>query len=150
MRVLVLSICLSLHAALAGGQTVRTPPPGSTERTAICDAMRDFVARNYALRAFPKPIVFKIESIRVQGSYCHFEGFPLFKDGSQAIGTYVPDIVLSTCLEKGAKGWRVVYDLSRTDVPDAAELRRIRKAFPKRFPLSVLSPFWRRMLEQGG
>lgn len=141
---------LLLLASPGRGQNVYTPLPGSPERQAICDTMRDFVAKNYTLRPLPKPIVFKIESLRVQGNYCHFQGFPIFKDGSDAIGPYVYDIVLSTCLKKGGNGWRVVYDLSRTDVPDAAELRQIRRAMPKDFPLTVLSRFWRELLERGG
>jgi len=81
----ILILCIAASSAIA--QTAYTPKPGSPERQAICDAMRDFVKTNCAQKPLPKPIVFVIDSIRVQGNYCHFEGFPEFNDGSDAIGS---------------------------------------------------------------
>ena len=137
----ILSLLTISSAVLA--QSAYTPLPGSPQRQAVCDTMRTHVAANYTLKALPKPLVFKIDSIRIQGNYCHFQGIPIFKDGSDAIGEYVYDIVLNICLERGQNGWMVVYDLSRTDVPGDQEMREIKDGFPSDFPISLLSRFWR-------
>jgi hypothetical protein len=56
------------------------------------------------------------------------------------------DIAFNLCLKKTAGRWEVIVDLSRTDVPDAAELRTIKSNFPRDFPLSLLSSTWRKLL----
>ncbi len=143
MRLLTVILGLLTISSAVFAQGIHTPLPGSPERQAVCDTLRTYVAANYTLKRLPKPIVFKIDSIRIQGDYCHFEGIPLFKDGSDAIGVYVYDIVLNICLERGGDGWMVVYDLSRTDVPSDQEMREIKEGFPSDFPTSLLSKFWR-------
>lgn len=129
------------------GAAPHTPQPGSPERQAICDAMRVYVAR-HASRKLPMPIVFKVEFMRVDGDYAGFEGYPIFKDGSPAIGTYLPDIVTTVILLRSPAGWRVIADLSRTDVPSADELAGIRGTLPADLPGGVLPDFWRKMLKR--
>src|SRR2546422_9130402 len=114
---------LSLYAgvALAGAQSDYTPKPGSSERQAICDAARTYVLRKYATAPLPQPIVFKIDRVRVQDHYCNFEAIPLFKDGGYVSPQYMVDIVFNLCFKRTNNRWNVIVDLSRTDVPDAAE-----------------------------
>ena len=124
-----------------------TPEPGSRERIAICDAARAFVLSRYASnQALPQAIVFKIEHLSVQEPYCNFEAIPLFKDGSNISTEYMEDIAFNFCLKKTAGRWDVILDLSRTDVPDAAELRTIKSNFPGDFPLSLMDDTWRQLL----
>jgi hypothetical protein len=142
---LLLSI---LGLAEAGGQTAYTPRPGSIERQSICDAVRPYVVRQYGLAPLPKPIVFKIEWMRVQGCYCNFEAIPLFKDGSYVSTKYMVDIAFNLCLKKEGERWIVIVDLSRTDVPDGTELQTIKRKLPSDFPISLLSPTWRDLLNK--
>jgi hypothetical protein len=129
-------------------QLIHTPKPGSPERQAICDAARPYVLSNYAIAALPQPIVFKINHISVQEPYCNLEAIPLFKDGSYISTEYIEDISFNFCLKEKAGTWEVIIDLSRTDVPDSSELRKIRGNLPRDFPLSLLSHNWREMLER--
>ena len=122
-----------------------TPKPGSAERKALCDAMRAYVVKDQS-RPLPKPILFKIEFLCVEGDYAGFEGFPVFEDGSDAIPNYLPDIVSTTILRRDGSGWKIIADLSRTDVPSEKELVTIRKSIPADVPRAVLPEFWRAKL----
>ena len=135
-----LALCIS---SASGGSS--TPKTGSPDRKAICDAMRAY-SRKDQIRPLPKPILFKIDFIRVDGDYAGFEGFPVFADGTAAIPNFMPDIVYTTFLVRKGTGWQVIADLSRTDVPSASELATIRKQFPRAIPSSVLPDFWRERL----
>lgn len=143
MRALLLLLALAWCAPLSAAP--HTPAPGSPERQGIADAMRVFVAP-HASRKLPQKLVFKIEFLRVDGDYAGFQGFPIFADGSDAIPEYMPDVVWCTVLKRDGDRWRVILDLSRTDVPDEAELKEIRARLPKGVPPSVLTDYWRPLL----
>jgi hypothetical protein len=68
---------------------------------------------------------------------------PVFKDGSEVIGKYLPDVGYMHCLKREKGKWKVILGLSRTDVPSDEEVREIRRSLPSDYPLSVLSDFWR-------
>ena len=140
-------LLLSIFLSTAQAQNVYTPKAGSPERQAICNAARVFVLNKYATGTLPQPIVFKIEHLAVQGSYCNLEAIPLFKDGSYIGSDYMVDIAFNLCLGKTGVYWHVIADLSRTDVPSAAEVSTIRHNLPPDFPLSVLSATWRELAE---
>ena len=118
----------------AKGQLIHTPKPGSPERQAICDGARPYVVSNYATAPLPQPIVFKISHLSVQEPYCNLEAIPLFKDGSYMSTEYMADIAFNFCMKETAGTWKVIVDLSRTDVPDTSELQKIRGQFPTGFP----------------
>jgi hypothetical protein len=151
-RRLILSTLLALTLAVSIAPSVadmpHTPAPGSAERVAICDAARLFTMKNYiAPSKLPQPLVFHVDKMTVLGVYCYFEPSPLFKDGTPMDTRYIMDIDLEFCLAKSHGKWAVVWDLSRTDVPDASELKQMRRNFPKDFPLTLLPEDWRKMLE---
>jgi hypothetical protein len=139
-RLTAIALLLSAAALLA---KPHTPEPGSAERKAICDTMREYVAT-----ANKKPLaltfLFKIEFLRVDNDYAGFEGFPVKPDGS--LDSRFEDVVYTTFLKKQNGDWRVVRDLSRTDVPSAEEAKEIRRNFPADFPVSVMPEFWRKLL----
>ena len=141
-RIVTLVLGLVIFISPAWGGSAQTPKPGSQDRKAICDAMRIYVQKD-AIRPFPKPIVFKVEFMRVDGPYAGFEGFPIFENGTPAIPNFMPDIVYTTFLVRKGDGWQVIADLSRTDVPSDGELVSMRRKFPKAIPTSVLPEFWR-------
>lgn len=116
MKALIITLLVAF-ASLGLAQSPYTPKTGSPERQAICDAMRDFMKEHVAEKPLPKPIVFKIETIRIQGDYCYLEGMPVFKYGSEVIGKYLPDVGYMHCLKREKGKWNVILDLSRTDVP---------------------------------
>jgi hypothetical protein len=119
-----------------------TPRPGSVERKQICDAMRMFAKAHKA----PKPVVFKIDQIKVSGSYCYFEGFALYADGSHVPGDILPDVVYNTFLKRDKGEWRVIHDLTRTDVPSESEIKELRRELPAEIPRQLVPPFWRELL----
>lgn len=139
-------LLLSIFLPTARAQTAYTPKAGSPERQAICDAARVFVLDKYATGTLPQSIVFKIRHLAVTNRYCNFEAIPLFKGGSYVGSEYIPDIAFNFCLQRTESGWRVIVDLSRTDVPDGAEVEKIRSSLPPDLPRSVFSPTWRRLL----
>lgn len=124
-------------------EPVHTPVPGSPERKQIADAMRVFVKAHKA----PKPVVFKIDQIRVSGSYCYFEGFALYADGSHVPENVLPDVVYNTFLKRERGKWRVIHDLTRTDVPSESEIKDLRRNFPAEIPRQLVPPFWRDLLK---
>ncbi|HEY5811810.1 MAG TPA: hypothetical protein VIT23_04050 [Terrimicrobiaceae bacterium] len=146
MRITIAAIIFlaALSTVASAADTPHTPARGSPERQSICDGARAYVIKNYATSAkLPQSVVFRIERIEMLGNYCSFEAIPVFKDGSAISPAYIQDIVFNLCLKRTNNQWRVIYDLSRTDVPDNAELRQISQAFPKEFPLALLPTFWR-------
>ena len=133
----------------ASGQTVHTPEPGSPERQAICDAARSYVMSKYASKPLPQPIVFKIGHLAVAGAYANMEAIPLFKDGRDVDSEYLPDVALNFCLKKEETRWRVIVDLSGTELPGAAEVQSIKHQLSADFPLSLFTPTWHRLLGDG-
>ena len=111
-----LLLCLALVILGAttplSAQTPHTPKPGSPERQAICDAMRAFVQAECA-ESPPQPVVFKIDTLRVQGDFAYLECLPQFNDGTDAVPQYLPDIGYNHCLQRGPKGWKVILNLGR-------------------------------------
>ena len=67
----------------------------------------------------------------MQEPYCNLEAIPLFKDGSYMSTEYMADIAFNFCMKETAGIWKVIVDLSRTDVPDTSELQKIRGNFPQ-------------------
>jgi len=122
-----------------------TPAPGSSERKAICDAMREFVVSQYKKPA-ASSILFKIEFLRVEEDYAAFEGFPVNSDGSPLPEGLLGDIVFTTFLQRIQGNWRVVFDLTRSDVPSSNEVQQLRKKIPPTFPTSVMPDFWKKLL----
>jgi hypothetical protein len=146
--VLAVGILLLILPVRTRAEGVHTPQPGSAQRKAICCDVRAYVLKQYAVAPLPRPIVFRIERLAVQGRYCSFQAIPLFEDGSYVSPEYVTDIVFDLCLEKSESGWQVVYDFSRTDVPDEVEIRELKQSFPKDFPAVLIPDFWRKLFEE--
>jgi hypothetical protein len=137
---------LALLCTASGLAEPHTPKPGSEERKAICDGLRDYILRKVATKKLPQPIVFKVDYLRVDDGYAWFEGIPLFKDGSYT-SDYLPDVGYMMVLQKADLGWKVRHDLSRTDVPDEAEATQLRKTLAS-IPTSILPDFWRKQLKR--
>lgn len=123
-----------------------TPAPGTPERKAICDAMREHVL-TITKKPLAQTFLFKVEFLKVEGNYASFEGFPVKPDGSDFPPEVFGDQVFTAFVKKDSKGaWKVVSDLTRSDVPSAEEVREIRKMIPADFPAAVMPDFWRKLL----
>jgi hypothetical protein len=133
-------------ASTEGSTKAYTPAKGSPERVAICDSMRAHVIKGYGTKMLPK-FLFKIEFIRVKGDYAGFQGFPVKPDGSHFPDGIFEDVVHTTLLAQKNGVWRVVVDLSRTDVPTPQEARQIKNSIPTGFPADVIPAFWREHLK---
>jgi hypothetical protein len=138
----LLLLMMVLWPLTAVAESPHTPHPGSPERKQICDAMRGFVTADKA----PKPVVFKIEQIKALGKYCHFQGYALYSDGSRVPENILPDVVYNTFLKREKGGWRVIHDLTRTDVPSESEIEVLRREFPAEIPRELIPRFWRDLL----
>ena len=123
---------------------VHTPATGSPERVAICDGARTHVLSKYAHGKLPQPIVFKVEHLAVAGQYANLEAVAVYKNGRSV--DQLPDIVYNFCLKNTGATWKVVYDLTRGDVPAASELETIRRSLPSDFPRNVLTSDWQQLL----
>ena len=144
MKTKLTAILLVLAATALFGKP-STPAPGSPERKAICDAMREYVL-SQTKKPAARSILFKIEFLKVDGNYAGFEGFPVNADGSPVPDGLYGDAVFMTFLKKANGNWRVVQDLTRSDVPSDEELRQLRRKFPPDIPTSVMPDFWRKLL----
>jgi hypothetical protein len=144
----LIALCLSCLVLPVLAETAYTPKPGTAERKEICDGLRSFIISEYSEKKLPKPIVLKVDYLKVSGDYCWIEALPMFEDGSDAVPQFLPDIGYSHCLKRINVGWHVILDLSRTDVPDGDEVRKIRKSFPGDFPVSILPKFWQDLFQQ--
>jgi hypothetical protein len=75
-------VCLALvnlgATTSLSAQTPHAPKPGSPERQAICDAMLALVQAEYSEKTLPKPVGFKIDTLRVQGGFAYLECIPFF------------------------------------------------------------------------
>ena len=138
---LLITVCLACLVLPIRGEDAHTPKIGSAERKEICDGLRSFLISEYAEKKLPKPIVLKIEYLKVLGDYCFVECAPVFEDGTDAIAQYFPDIGYTHCLKRFVN-WHVITDLSRSDVPDAKEIAQIKRSFPGDFPMNLISPGW--------
>jgi hypothetical protein len=130
----------------AGDSTSHTPKPGSPERKAICDALRTYARSEY--RVDPKlKFLWKIDWLKLQGPHASFSGYAVNQDGGYLHdASMLGDFEMNVCLRKGAEGWKVVMDLSRSDVPSEEEIRELREAVPAGFPTTILPEFWREKL----
>lgn len=121
--------------------------PGSPDRKAVCDALRAHLASKYTTKKLPRPVVFQLHAIRIQGDHGYTESTPLFEDDSQAVPDYLPDIDYTHCLQRQNGHWRVIVDLSGSDVPSQADLKSLKQGFPSDFPMSLLSQSWQKLLD---
>lgn len=138
LSVLSLSI---LWISSAFGDAI-TPAPGSPERRAICDTVREHVLARVALKKPPMKVVFKIDHLRVDGGWAWFEGIPMQENGAFLPEGYLPDMAYIMVLQRNKAGWKVVEDQSRGDVPSPEEVRDLMKRH-NGLPLSILPKVWR-------
>ncbi len=143
-KTLILAFIIAVSGIGCADDAPHTPKPGSVDRQSICDGARLFVIKNYVSpKKLPQPLLFRIQRINVAGNYCSFTAIPVFKDGTNVSTAYMMDIVIDLCLRKTGDTWKVIYDLSSTDVPSDAQLKQMWHYFPKDFPFTLIPDFWR-------
>ncbi len=144
IKSIIFAFLFSVSGIVCATDAHYTPERGSKERQAICDGARPYVIKKYTFpERLPQPILFKIERINVVRNYCSFTATPVFKDGSPVSTDYIEDIVFELCLKKTGNTWKVIWDLSGNDVPADDQFKQIWNDFPKDFPFTLLSEFWR-------
>ncbi|MFO1434687.1 MAG: hypothetical protein U1F76_32155 [Candidatus Competibacteraceae bacterium] len=115
----ILLVCRPLWAQ----EPLYTPKPSSAERSAILDSLRAAVQKE-----LKKPVTFKVEQLKVQGSWAFMHGVPLQPNGKrmnyrdtpyqEAIEQGMFDDWICALLQKRQGRWRTVtYSLGATDVP---------------------------------
>lgn len=104
-------------------EPVYTPKPGSAERSALLDSLRSAVQKE-----LKKPVIFKVEQLKVQGAWAFLRGAPLQPNGKkmnyrgtlyqEAIEQGMFDDWICALFQKRQGRWRTVtYALGATDVP---------------------------------
>lgn len=79
MKTLLLCLLtVALAITPANAAEPQTPKPGSPERKALMDALRQPVQAE-----LKKPVIFKINRLKVQGDWAFLAGVPLKPDGSE-------------------------------------------------------------------
>jgi len=128
-------VAVSGWRATAGGEkiTTRTPPPGSAERKAILDALRNEMRRIHGLQ-----VVFVVQWLKVCNGWAWVQTLPQSPDGRDRFED------ISALLAKGEKGWRVVelpcFEVENADCIGAPEyFLRLKKRFPE-LPDAILPP----------
>lgn len=114
---------------------------------AICDAVRVHVLNKVAMKKPPMKAVFKIDHLNVDGAVAWFEGTPRQENGAYMPEGYLPDMDYCMVVERTKSGWKVIQDLSRTDVPGEEELVELKKRL-KNVPSSIMPQFWRELLKR--
>jgi len=110
---------------LAADEGIYTPRLGSPERTQINSALRKVVERE-----LQKPVLFRIDALKVQNGWAFLRGVPLEKSGKamdyrgtpyqDAIDAGTFDDWICALLRKEGTRWRVVaHAIGATDVPFA-------------------------------
>ncbi len=61
-------------------------------------------------------------------------------DGHYVETPVLAGIAFELCLQREGARWRVIVDLNRSDVPEAAEVQLIKRQLPAGFPLSFFTP----------
>ena len=139
-----LLVTLSLFEAIGAPHT---PQPGSEERKAICDGVREYVLAKVAIKKPPMKVVFKIDHLNVDGDIAWFEGTPRQENGSYMPDGFLPDTDYCMIVKRTKGGWSVIEDLSRSDVPGEEELIQLRRRL-KNVPSSVMPKFWHDLLKR--
>jgi hypothetical protein len=123
MQYLIVCVLTALFLVPALGQTKEmAPAPGSAERKALLDALREPVEKDLG-----QEVVFKIDHIGVQEGWAFVRGVPQRPDGSEVdytktkyqeardLGAF--DDGFSALLRKSDGKWKVViYSIGATDV----------------------------------
>jgi len=104
--------------------------------------VKNYITQKYTLKTPKYEFHIEPSSLHVEGNFAMLSATPLYEDGSNISTEYFEDIVFTLCLKKIDGKWRVIYDLSRNDVPSFKEMRSIKKEFPKKFPKKLLPKFW--------
>lgn len=133
MRISLYSICLLVILCISF--------PGCRS-TAFVD-VQNHVHDNYTLSCNPVPSAEHIDFT----VYASKRQYAVLTD-AKAPGHpgALADTWYVICVQKTQGRWQVVYDLTRSDVPAAAERKHIRQTFPKDFPKELLPAYWQKML----
>jgi len=139
-------LCLAATICSVASAAPYTPKPGSPERVAICDSLREYVVRQHA-HAKPKmKIVFKIRYLKVDGNFAFFQGTPIYEDGSDALYDCLMDMDYSLLLQKKSGDWTILADFCGTDVPPDDWWQNIRRKLPGDLPAAIVPPPYRQHL----
>lgn len=87
-----------------------------------------------------------IRLLNKNNAYAFIQAIIVDKNNNTISTNYIDDITFSLCLKKNKNSWKIIYDLSRTDVPSNKQVKDMQNSFPKEFPKSLLSNFWQEIL----
>ena len=124
-----LSVGFPLHAApktkaskAKASSKPTTPKAGSAERKAIMDAMRVPVQKETKY-----PVIFKVDSLKMQGDWAFYSGNALHKDGKPITQDFLwgeMAALLQKQKTKHGKKWKVLHWGFATDVGVCEESKR--------------------------
>lgn len=123
MKTALSAFLLLLTVVAASAQEVTTPAPGSEERTALMDALRESVEPE-----LEQQVIFKIDSLKVSDGWAFMRGVPQKKGGgkinyndtkyAEAVAEGMFDNNICALFRDKGGEWTVVeFVLGATDVP---------------------------------
>lgn len=104
--------------------------------------VKSYVSKKYTLKTPKYEFHIEPSALHIKGDFAMLSATPVYEDGSSISTEYFEDIVFVLCLQKIDEKWKVIYDLSRNDVPSDEERTEIKKEFPANFPKELLPKFW--------
>ncbi|MBL0708892.1 MAG: hypothetical protein JJW00_07595 [Sulfurimonas sp.] len=108
----------------------------------ISKSIMPYIEKNYIFKQPKEEYMIVFQESKLSKKFARIDAVLVYKNGEFIDGEYLPDMVFALCIEKIDDKWKIVYDLSRTDLPSANELELIKKEFPSNFPKKLLSKFW--------
>lgn len=113
----------------------------------ILVSAKAYVVEKYVIEKVPKEFTLVASMINKNENFALVEAVPIYEDGSYVGTQYIEDLVFVICLQNIDGEWKVIYDLSRSDVPSDEEMKDMKKSFPINFPKEFLSDFWQNKLK---
>ncbi len=116
--------------------------PKQNTNSDLLSYVKSYVTKKYTLKTPKYEFHIEPSALHIEGDFAMLSATPLYEDGAGISTEYFEDIVFTLCLQKIDGKWKVIYDLSRNDVPSYKEMREIKKEFPKEFPKELLPAYW--------
>ncbi len=115
---------LVVPAAAASDPEVYTPPPGSAERKAMLDLLREWIKKHHYV-----DVIFVVWHLKVQDGYAWVNAMPRSKDGASGYED------ISALLKKDKGFWKIAeIPCGEEDNPDCIGAPGYFDGLKKRFP----------------
>lgn len=114
----------------------------------ISGDVKPYIIEKYLYKKPLKPFKILVTYFNRDKKFASIKASAIYENKQLVENEYIEDVVFTLCIEKINNQWKVVFDLSRTDVPSAEEMNNIVDYFPNQFPKKLLPPFWQDLFKK--